>query len=70
VVAAVVLVRPLDRDNVAGLLDDADQRRVAALVLADRAPRALGEVEADLAEADALLDVADRLRERVGVLGR
>ena len=70
VVAAAVLVRALDRDHVAGLLDDADQRGVAALVLADRAARALGQVEADLAEADPLLDVADRLRERVGVLGR
>jgi hypothetical protein len=62
-------VRALDGDHVAGLLDDADQRGVAALVLADRAERALGQVEADLAEADPLLDVADRLRERVRVLG-
>ena len=33
VVAAAELVRALDRDHVAGLLDDADQRGVAALVL-------------------------------------
>ena len=70
VVAAAVLVRALDRDHVAGLLDHADQRRVAALVGADRAARALGEVEADLAEADLVLDVADRVGERVGVLRR
>jgi hypothetical protein len=63
-------VRALDRDHVARLLDDADQGAVAAFVLADRAARALGEVEADLAQADALLDVADRLRERVRVVGR
>ena len=51
VVAAAELVRALDRDHVLRLLDDADRRRVAALVEADRAARALGEVEADLAEA-------------------
>src|SRR5829696_1052556 len=45
VVAAAVLVRALDRDDVPRLLDDADQRRVAALVRADRAARALREVE-------------------------
>src|SRR3954452_14877130 len=70
VVPAAVLVGALDRDDVAGLLHDADQRRVAALVLADRAERALGEVEADLAEGDLLLDVPDRLGERVRVLRR
>jgi hypothetical protein len=63
-------VRALDRDHVAGLLDDADQGGVAALVEADRAARPLGPVEADLAEADPLLDVADRVGERVGVVGR
>jgi hypothetical protein len=63
-------VRALDRDHVAGLLDDADQLGVAAVVLTDRAARPLGEVEADLAERDPVLDVADRLRERVRVLGR
>jgi hypothetical protein len=61
-------VRPLDRDHVARLLDDADERRVAPVVEADRAARALGQVEADLAEADLLLDVADRVGERVCVL--
>jgi hypothetical protein len=68
VVTATVLVRALDRDHVARLLDDADQRGVAPLVLADRAARALGEVEADLAQRDLVLDVADRLGERVRVL--
>jgi len=61
VVAPAVLVRALDRDDVAGLLDDADQAAVAALVLADAAARLVGEVEADLAEPDALLDLADRM---------
>jgi hypothetical protein len=62
VIAAAVLVGALERDHVRGLLDDADQRGVAALVLADPAARSLREVAADLAQADPLLDVADRLR--------
>src|SRR5205085_7327473 len=48
--------------------DDADQRGVTALVLADPAPRAVGEVEAHLAQADPLLDVANRLGQRAGLL--
>ena len=67
VVEAAVLVGALDRDHVGGLLDDADQRAVAARVLADLAARSLGEVEADLAEPDLLLDLADRVGERAGV---
>jgi hypothetical protein len=63
-------VRALDRDHVAGLLHDADEPAVAALVEADRAAGPLGEVEADLAQRDLLLHVADRVRERVRVLGR
>src|SRR5205823_3976315 len=70
VVAAGELVRALDGDDVAGLLDDADDRAVAALVLADAAARAVGEVEAHLAQADALLDLADRVGQGVGVAGR
>ena len=69
VVAAAVLVRALDGDDVAGLLDDADEARVAALVLADAAARLVGEVEAHLAQPDALLDLADGVGQRVGVLG-
>jgi hypothetical protein len=61
-------VRALDRDHVAGLLHDADDGGVAAGVQADRAARPLREVEADLAEPDPLLDVADRLGERERVL--
>jgi hypothetical protein len=62
-------VRALDRDHVAGLLDDADQARVAALVLADAAAGLVGEVEADLAQPDPLLDLADGVGQRVGVVG-
>ena len=51
VVDAVVLVRALHRDHVAGLLDDADQAVVAARVGADPAAGFVGQVEAHLAEA-------------------
>ena len=61
VVAAAVLVGPLDRDHVGRLLDDTDQRGVTAVVVADPAAGALGEVEADLAEANPVLDLADRV---------
>src|SRR3712207_8405932 len=47
-----------------------DRGGVAALVLADAAARLVGEVEADLAQADLLLDLADRVGQRDGVLGR
>ena len=64
VVEAAVLGRSLDREQVDGLLDDADDRAVAARVEADRAHLVLGEVAALAAEAHALLHVLDRLGER------
>jgi predicted enzyme related to lactoylglutathione lyase len=64
VVEPAELARPLDRDQVDGLLDDADDRVVAARVEADRAALFLGEVAALVAEANAFLDVLDRGRER------
>ena len=65
VVAAAELVGALDRDHVAAASSTTQSvARVAALVEADRAARALGEVEADLAERDLLLDLADRQGER------
>src|SRR3954470_9404532 len=63
VVEAAVLVRALDRDQVGGLLDDADDRVVAPLVAADVAPLVLSQVPALVAEADALLDLFERARE-------
>ena len=63
VVEAAELVRPLDRDHVLGLLDDADHIGVAARVLADVAARTLGQVEADLAQAHLRLHLADRVGE-------
>ena len=68
VVEAAVLVRPLERDHVDGLLDDADDGAVAARVEADRAELLLGQVAALAAEADALLDLLDRVRERDGLV--
>ena len=68
VVAAVELARALDRDHVAGLLDHADRVGLAAVVLADAAGGLGGEVEADLAVADGLLDLADRVGQRQRLL--
>ena len=68
VVAAVELAGALDRDHVARLLDHADHGGLAALVLADPAGGLGGEVEADLALADGLLDLADRVGERERLL--
>src|SRR4029450_12256314 len=70
VVDAPVLVGALDREQVRGLLDDADDRTVAPGVGADRAELFLGEVPALPAEADALLHLADCVGEREGLLLR
>ena len=63
-------MRPLERDDVDRLLDDADDGAVAACVGADRAELLLGEVAALAAEADALLHLLDRARERERLLLR
>jgi hypothetical protein len=64
----VELAGALDRDHVARLLDDADRRGLAALVLADAAGGLRGEVEADLAVADRLNDLADGVGQRERLL--
>ena len=64
VVEAAVLVGALERDHVDGLLDDADDRAVAAGVEADPAELLLGQVAALAAEANALLHLLDRRRQR------
>jgi hypothetical protein len=66
----VELAGALDRDDVAGLLDHADRGRLAPLVLADAAGGLGGEVEADLALADGLLDLADGIGKRERLLLR
>ena len=70
VVEAVVGVGALERDDVDGLLDDADRRVVAPRVEADRARLLLGQVPALAAEADALLHLRERRGERERLLGR
>ena len=70
VVEPAELARPLDRDEVDRLLDDADEGVVTARIAADRAHLVLGEVSAFLAEADPLLHVLDRRREREGLVLR
>ena len=60
----LLLRRALDGDQVDGLLDDADDRVVAARVETDRADLFLREVAALAAEAHALLDLLDRPGER------
>jgi len=64
VVEAAELARPLDREKVDGLLDDADQRVVAPCIAADRAHLFLREVAALVAKADPFLHVFDRRGER------
>src|SRR5690606_26946750 len=56
VVAALELAGPLDGDDVAGLLDDAQDVVVATGIGADSAELALGDVEAPRAEPDTFLD--------------
>ena len=70
VVAAPELSRALEGRDRLGLFDDADDRGVAAVVLADLAQRApLGHVEAALAERGALLHRDDGVGEPQRVLG-
>ena len=57
-------MRPLERDDVDGLLDDADDRAVAPRIGADGAELVLGQVAAVAAEAHALLHLGDRVGER------
>ena len=70
VVEAVVGVGALERDDVDGLLDDADRRVVAPRVEADRARLVLGQVPALAAEAHALLDLLERRSEGERLLAR
>jgi len=64
VVEAAVLRRPLERDQVDGLLDDADGGAVAPGIEADRAQLVFGQVPALAAETHAFLHLFDRARER------
>src|SRR5215216_2347999 len=70
VVQAAVLLSPLDGDDVAWFLDDAQQRGITSVVAAVHAQVALGEVEAPPAPAHALLRLDDGARKTLGVIGR
>ena len=65
---AIPGARLLDGADVGGLLDDAHQALVAGGAGAIEAGIDVGDVVADGAEAQALLDLADRGGERFGVL--
>lgn len=71
-VAARELPGPLDRDDVLGLLDNAEGVGVAARIGADSAERVLGDIAADRAELDLGLDLGERRDEPldVGFVGR
>jgi hypothetical protein len=60
-------MRPLERDHVGRILDDADQRAVPARIGADLAQLLLGQVEAARARPDPLLDLPDRVGQGVRV---
>ena len=61
VVAPPVPARPLDGDDVLGLGHDADEAHVAPRVRANGARIGFGQIAADAAKADLLLDVGDAL---------
>ena len=50
-------------------VDPEDVEMLQDLVLADATARLVGQVEADLARADLLLDLADRVSQSAGILG-
>src|SRR5205823_11833980 len=60
----------LDGIEIGRRSDDADQLRIATSVTAQRAGRLLGEVHADLAEADLVLHLDERLGQIARVFGR
>jgi predicted enzyme related to lactoylglutathione lyase len=64
VVKATELARPLDREEVDGLLHDTDERVIAPCIAADRAGLFLREIAALVAEPNPFLDVLDRRGER------
>src|SRR5690606_27910035 len=69
VVLPAELAGALDRDDVLGLLDDAQDVVAAAGVQADTAALTLGDVAADLAEANLALDLREDVREPLDVRG-
>ena len=70
VVQAPELVRPLEREQVGRLLDDADERAVAARVAADRRSAPPRSGSRTRGRSGLVLDVADRVGERERLLLR
>jgi len=68
VVEATIAAGALDGEHIEGLLDHADDRAVAAGVLAVSAGVGLGDIHALGTEADALFDVEDGLGKCSGFL--
>ena len=69
-VKAAELAGALDRSDIRGLLDGADDRVIAASIAADRADIVLGEVEAMRARLDALGKCYERIGEPLALLRR
>jgi hypothetical protein len=70
VITATELVGAFERNDVARILHDAQQRAVTSFVTAVCAQLPLRDVEATPAERHPLLRLDDRPRETVGVFGR
>ena len=68
VIPAFKLARGFDADDVVRLLHHADHFRVAVAVAAILAQFAVGDVVADAAQAELILDVQDGLHQVLGVL--
>ena len=68
VILPLKLARGFDADDVVRLLHHADHFRVAAAVAAILAQLARGDVVADAAQAELILDVQDGLRQVLGVV--
>ena len=69
VVQPSVAARPLQGQDVQGLFDHADDRLVALVIVADGAGVGVGDVLADGAEDDLLLDLEDGLGQGLGLFG-
>jgi hypothetical protein len=65
-----IFARPLDGADVAGLFHDADRRRIAPRIAADRAQFVFGEIEAPLAHAHPVGERGENLRQSPALLRR
>ena len=68
VIPSFKLARGFDADDVVRLLHHADHLRIAAGVAAVLAQLARGDVVADFAKAELILDVQDGLRQVLGIV--